>query len=179
MRNREAATAKLVRQGVTLARASGSNVRFEILALDETSVDNTLSVLSILHSQVPQLRTFQDLEPGSAIMRAARVAHGRTWLLVDDAVDEGLSTWAVEQVFRGKRAAVVPGTLLCVERGIGQAALSWTKGGLVTAQRQVESTLKARGEQAAFSPPNENGLRKRASIFVRGRLGGLGLDKPG
>ena len=37
---------------------------FELLALDERSGDNTLSVLSVLHGQIPNLRTLQDVDPG-------------------------------------------------------------------------------------------------------------------
>src|SRR5690606_32238248 len=102
---------------------------YELLALDESSRDNTLSVLSILHAKLPQLRTIQGLAPGTAAMRAARTARGRVWLLVDSPFDSEHGLWATRQVFCGDKAAIVPGEVLAVHRNLGQAALGWLTGG--------------------------------------------------
>ncbi len=166
---------------VDLADDAAGLLPFEILALDERSRDNTLSVLSILHAKVPQLRTISDLEPGTALMRAARSAHGRVWLITDGLLDPDHALWATRQVFCGDRAAVIPGELLAIRRNLGQATLGWLRGGLITAQQEVERMLGANGERPAWSPPRESGVRERASRFVRGRLGRLGLghlDRP-
>ena len=80
----------------------------EILALDQRSGDNTLSVLSLLHGQIPSLRTLQDVEPGQAIRRATRVARGAVWLVMDRPLDPDLGAWGVGQVLRGHRAAIIP-----------------------------------------------------------------------
>jgi hypothetical protein len=154
---------------------------FEILALDERSRDNTLAALSILHAKVPQLRTISDLEPGTAIMRAARSAHGRVWLLLDGPFDGDHALWATRQVFCGDRAAMIPGELLAIRRNLGQATLGWLRGGLIGAQQEVERMLEAHGDRAAWSPPHKQGVRERASRFLRGRVGRLGLghlDRP-
>lgn len=154
---------------------------FEILALDEGSVDNTLSVLSVLHGQFAELRTMQDLEPGTAVMRAARLARGRVWLLLDRVVEQELCHWGARQVFCGHRAAVVPGELLAVERGLGQASLGWLRGGLVAAQSAVERSLDAQGELPVRSPAPDRGIKERARLILRGRLSRLGLgafDRP-
>jgi hypothetical protein len=154
---------------------------FEILALDESSTDNTLSVLSLLHPQFGELRSIQDLEPGTAVMRAARAARGRVWLILDRDVDPELATWGIEQVLRGHRAAIVPGELLAVERGLGQATLGWLRGGLVAAQRELERALAAQGRAPARSPAPDRGIKDRARLLLRGRLSRLGLsafDRP-
>jgi hypothetical protein len=148
---------------------------FELLALDESSRDNTLSVLSILHAKVAELVTITDLEPGAAIMRAARAATGRVWLLADGPFAVEHALWAARQVFCGDRAAVVPGELLAVERNLGQATLGWLRGGLAGAQREVEQMLAAHGQHGAWSPARAWGVRQRARLFVRGRLGQIGL----
>ena len=153
------------------------DLEFELIALDERSRDNTASVLSILHARIPQLRTFQDLEPGTAVMRAARAARGRVWLIADAPFDSDHGLWATRQVFCGDRAALVPGEVLAVARGVGQAALGWLAGGLVSAQREVERMLEAQGQQPAWSPPRGQSLRDRARLFVRGRLGRAGLGR--
>src|SRR6185503_19105626 len=104
-----------------LARESGRDrpLAFEVLALDERSGDNTASVLSVLHGQVPYLRTLQDLDRGTAIRSASRVARGDVWLVLDRPVDPELAGWAVAQVLGGRRAAIVPGEILVVHRSVG------------------------------------------------------------
>ena len=151
------------------------DLSFELLALDESSRDNTPSVLSVLHTKHPQLRTLEQLEPGTAVMRAARGAKGRAWLLVDSPFEFGHALWAVRQVFCSDPAALVPGELLAVRRGVGQAALGWHKGGLVGAQREVGRMLASHNERPAYSPPRNKALTKRARLFVRGQLGRVGL----
>ena len=150
---------------------------YELLALDESSRDNTLSVLSILHDKHSQLRSFQELDRGSAVMRSARLARGRVWLIVDAPFDSAHALWATRQVFCGDQAAVVPGEVLALRRGVGQAALGWLEGGLVSAQREVEKLLESHGQHPAWSPPRNRALRSRARLFVRGRLGRVGLGQ--
>jgi hypothetical protein len=204
LRNVEPSVATMVRRAAALGRAladdpplvdgpadatrdeqsalpSPGAFAYEILALDQSSTDNTLSVLSVLHGQFAELRTVQDLEPGSAVMRAARLARGRVWLLLDRVVDQELCHWGARQVFCGHRAAVVPGELLAVERGVGQASLGWLRGGLVAAQGAVERSLEAQGELPVRSPAPDRGLKERARLILRGRLSRLGLgafDRP-
>jgi glycosyltransferase involved in cell wall biosynthesis len=154
---------------------------FEHIALDERSGDNTLSVLSVLHGQIPNLRTLQDLTPGSSVRRAAAVARGDTWLFIDHPVDPELAAWGVSQVLRGQRAAVVPGEILAVDRHVGGEVLSRLAGGLVSAQNAVVRYLRARDEQPAWSPPPQRSTVARARLLVRGSLGRLGFirfDRP-
>jgi hypothetical protein len=158
-------------------RDPGRELDYEILALDESSRDNTLSVLSILHAKLPQLRTVQDLAPGTAVMTAARAALGRVWLLADSPFDPQRGLWATRQVFCGDPAALVPGEVLAVRRNLGQTALGWLPGGLVSAQREVERLLASYGQQPAWSPPRERALRNTAKLFARAQLGRIGLGR--
>lgn len=154
---------------------------FEILAIDERSGDNTLAVLSVLHGQLPNLRTLQDVEIGRAIRRASRVARGIAWLVLDHAIDPTLAGWALSQVLSGQRAAIVPGELLAVDRAAGSEALRNLTGGLVSAQYAVVRHLRARGEAAAFSPPPDRRAVSRARLLLRSSLTRLGLarfDRP-
>ncbi|EDM80167.1 hypothetical protein PPSIR1_35992 [Plesiocystis pacifica SIR-1] len=150
-------------------------LRHELLALDEGSRDNTLSVLSILHRKLPELRSIQDLPRGTAVRQLARTARGRVWLIVDAPFEVDRALWAARQVFCGDPAALIPGEVLAVGRNLGQAALGWHRGGLVSAQREVQAMLDSHGQHAAWSPPRDHGLRQRATLFVRGRLGRVGL----
>lgn len=187
LRNAEHTVASMVRQAAAVARdldgvgQLSSPVRFEVLTLDERSGDNTLSTLSLLHGQVPELRTLQDLEPGSAISRSTRVAAGRIWAIVDKPIEASLLRWALSQVACGHRAALVPGELLVVERELALVSLSRMRGGLVRAQHLVERELRRRGERPAFSPRPEEGRASAARFRVRKALAELGfgrLDRP-
>jgi hypothetical protein len=186
VRDQENAVASLVR----CAAAIEDHVRWpeerspptlELLAIDERSGDNTLAVLSVLHGQLPNLRTLQDVEIGRGIRRASRVARGNVWLVLDHAIDPALAGWAVSQVLSGQRAAIVPGELLAVDRSAGAEALRTLTGGLVSAQSAVVRYLRARGEAAAFSPAPDRRTLSRARLLLRSSLTRLGLsrfDKP-
>jgi hypothetical protein len=175
--HRSPADAVPSRDALVTGSVHAGDLDFELLALDESSRDNTLSALSILHSKVPQLRTIQQLEPGAAIRRAAREAAGRVWLLVDAPFDPEHGLWATRQVFCGQPAALVPGEVLAVRRNVGQSALGWHRGGLVGAQRDVERMLARHGQRAAWSPPRDRALSNQLRLFVRGRLGAVGLGR--
>jgi hypothetical protein len=154
----------------------------EILALDQRSGDNTLSVLSLLHGQIPSLRTLQDVEPGQALRRAARMARGAVWLVMDRPLDPELGAWGVGQVLRGHRAAIIPGEMLVVDEALGITVLPRLPGGLVSAQQAVTRHLRGLSLAPVWSPPSKKGAVQRARLFVRGQLGrfGLGwLDRPG
>ncbi|MCB9567507.1 MAG: hypothetical protein H6710_09915 [Myxococcales bacterium] len=182
LRDIESAVVGMVRDAQELAAGLAGDGHFELLALDEHSRDNTLSLLSILHAQIPALRTLQDLRPGAAIRRGARLARGRRWLIVDRPVTPELMRWALLQMTEhGHPAAVVPGEVLAVDAALGARALGDLRGGLVSAQREVERVLQTRGERAAWRPAPNRGVAERALLFVRGRLSTLGLgqlDRP-
>lgn len=178
LRNREPAVTQMVRRAVDVVRSLGAKGRsFELLAVDQTSVDNTLSLLSVLHARIPELRILQDVRQGMAVVEAARAARGDRWLLVDRVVDPQLMTWGLNQLESGKRAALVPGEILAVEARLGAQVLGHRAGGLVSAQQAVEHELVARGQRAAWSPAPDRGVAERAALFVRQRLGWVGLSQ--
>lgn len=154
----------------------------EILALDQRSGDNTLSVLSVLHGKIPSLRTLQDVEPGLAIRRATAVARGAVWVVIDHPLDPDLGAWGVGQVLRGHRAAIIPGEMLVVDQPLGVTVLPRIAGGLVSAQQAITRHLRGQNLQPVWNPPSKRGAAHRARLFVRGQLGRLGLgrlDRPG
>lgn len=178
LRNREPAVTQMVRRAVEAVRgASPRAPKFELLALDQTSVDNTLSLLSVLHARLPELRILQDVRQGMAVIEAARAARGEKWLVVDRLVDPELMTWGLRQLDAGKRAAIVPGEILAVDARLGAQVLGNLTGGLVSAQQAVEQAMSARGQRPAWSPAPDRGVAERALLFVRRRLGWVGLEQ--
>lgn len=181
LRNREPAVAGMVRVAVELGRATAGAGNFEVLALDEHSGDNTLALLSVLHGRVPELRTLQEVREGTAVATAARMARGEHCVCFDRVVDPELARWGVRQLAGGNRAAVVPGEILAVETRLGAHVLGSLYGGLVSAQQAVEREMEARGQHVAWRPAPDRGLAERALLFVRRRLGWVGLgqlDRP-
>lgn len=182
LRNGEPAVTAMVRRVVDVVRSSDLRSQpFEVLAVDQTSVDNTLSLLSVLHARVPELRVLQDVRQGMAVVEAARAARGERWLLVDRLVDPTLMHWGLQQFAAGKRAAIIPGEILGVDAGLGAQVLGNLSGGLVSAQQAIEHELRARGQRPAWSPAPDRGVAERALLFLRGRLGWMGLgqlDRP-
>lgn len=159
----------------------GRALALEILALDERSGDNTSSMLSVLHGQHPELRTLQDLDRGSALRCAARLARGDVWLVFDRPVVPELAAWAVGQVIVGQRAAIVPGEILAIHRSVGVDVLRSLDGGLAVAQRVVARYLRRLGETPAQCPAPSATRLDRALVFLRGQSGRVGLgflDRP-
>lgn len=187
LHDQEAQTAATVRAALEIAKRvplpeDRAALEAEILALDQRSGDNTLSVLSVLHGQIPSLRTLQDVEPGLAIRRATAVARGSVWMVIDRPLDPELGAWGVGQVLRGHRAAIIPGEMLVVDQPLGVTVLPRIAGGLVSAQHAITRHLRGQNLQPVWSPPSKKGPAHRARLFVRGQLGRLGLgrlDRPG
>ncbi len=187
VRNAEPYVTTLARQAAAVGRsltedgALDAPARFEIVLLDERSGDNTLAHVSLLHGQIPELRTVQDVEPGRALARAARVAQGSAWLVLDHPVADDLARWAAAQVARGQVAAMVPGEVLALTRDLGVKVLGPLRGGLVAAQRAVRRATTQTDSPVAFSPAPRADLRSRAVLRARAvasRLGLARLDRP-
>ncbi len=186
LRNQERTVARTVRQAAEVGRSleigDERGPRFEILALDERSGDNTLALLSLLHGQIPELRTVQDLAPGRALARGVRLAQGELLVVLDHPTDVDLLRWAGEQVARGHRAAVVPGEVLAVRREEAVRLLAGRRAGLVGAQQVVATALGGVPRGVAYSPPPPRSVAARTRMRARtvaARLGLGRLDHPG
>jgi len=169
-------TATQIFEHVTLPQGRVTEITFEILALDERSGDNTLSVLSVLHGRIAELCTVQDVDPGASLHRASKVARGQTWLIQDKPIAPMDGAWALTRVFGGARAAAVPGEVLVVPRPLGQRLLRDFRGGLVSAQNLVGRFLHKRGEELVMRDHPQARLA-RARLLLRGGLGRLGLSR--
>lgn len=189
LRDQEKRVASIVRSAADVARhvvrpnddPDDGEISMELVALDERSGDNTLAVLSLLHTQLGNLRTLQDLDSGTSIRRGAAAARGRVWMVLDSVVDPRLAGWALTQVLGGQRAAIVPGEILVVDRALGATVLQSRRGGLVSSQRAVQNYLRLQDTPPAWSPSPKRGAVAKARLFVRGRLGRFGmawLDRP-
>lgn len=176
LHEQETAVARIVRGALQTAReALGPDGSLELIAVDERSGDNTLSHLSILQHKLPELRVLEAPKRGRGIQVAARVARGKTWIIVDHNVDPKILRWGIESLRKGHRAAVVPGEVLVVDAKLGHG-LSKLRGGLVAAERAVARVLEREGLKPAWGSGPRRGLKQRASLMLRRSVGQIGLS---
>lgn len=182
LRNREHEVASTIRAAADITKHVRSpegetpEIAVEILALDERSGDNTLSVLSVLHGQIPGLRTIKDVVLGTSLRRASKIARGEVWVILDHAIAPASAAWALNEVLRGARAAVIPGEVLAMEGRLGTRLLAECRGGLVAAQREVVRFLRKHGEHAVVSEPGD-GRKLRVRDRLRRGLARLGIGR--
>jgi hypothetical protein len=117
-----------VRRTVAHLRALG--LRFEVLALDEGSRDNSLAVLALLRRELPQLTVMSGAGPDEGVARGAVRACGRTLLVVDPRRDVALGAlaWALGRIAAGRDAVVLEGRYLVARRLTTFSLLSQLRG---------------------------------------------------
>ena len=74
------------------AHLQALGVRGEILAVDESSGDNTLPLLSLLRRELPALKVVCGVAPGRGFVRGAELARGRALVLLDARSEAPLSS---------------------------------------------------------------------------------------
>ncbi len=126
------------------------DARFEIIAADEDSRDNSVALLSLLHDHgvLPELRIVsagRDL--GFTV--GSRVARGRTvWLLDIDHAGRPFAPfwWAQGRVAGGEvDAVIVPGRFIVCRRTQSWRVLEETRGRGVAYERRFTRRALARG----------------------------------
>jgi hypothetical protein len=105
-------------------------VRFEILAVDEGSSDNSVALLWLLRETVPSLRLLAGVH-GKGFAAGAREARGRALLLWDPAnhaAPLGPLAWAQARLASGCDVAVVPGRFALCRRTAAWRAVDRARG---------------------------------------------------
>jgi len=84
---------------------------FELVAVNDGSRDNTLSMLELLAARVPELRVIRASSAGRAYMRGAAEAHGSVLILMDAARPISLAPlgWALSRLAGGRDAVIFRG----------------------------------------------------------------------
>lgn len=105
--------------GRTAAHLRALNLRFEILAVDEGSGDNSLAVLSLVRRTVPELRVIIGKGAGRGFADGAAEARGSVlWLLDAACVAASVASflWAYTRVRERTDAVVVEGRYVVCRR---------------------------------------------------------------
>jgi hypothetical protein len=137
------------RQVRTLAQHLRSLGRsFEIVAVNDGSRDNTLAVLNLLESEVPELRLVCRDALGRAFLRGAAEARGQTVVLASVSATAGASTWsilgwALGRVESGKDAVVLRGRFTVARRLPCLPAIARAKGPTPSFERRFEREISA------------------------------------
>lgn len=98
-----------VKAVVAHLRALGRS--FELIAVNDGSRDNALSMLELLTARVPELRVIRASAAGRAFMRGASEANGTLLILMDAARAVSLAPlgWALSRLAAGRDAVVFRG----------------------------------------------------------------------
>jgi glycosyltransferase involved in cell wall biosynthesis len=142
--------------------------RFEIIAVDEDSRDNSVALLSLLRASAPELQIVVASREGRAYAAGARVARGRVlWLLDAAHADSPLAAfgWALRRVLADEADLIdVDRRFLVCRRTRVWALLDDARGrGDVFARRLVRRArsrrLKVEGLPAPASKTPQSGGR--------------------
>lgn len=94
------------------------HLRFEILAVDEGSWDNTLSLLALMKRSIPELDVVAGVEAGRGLARGAELARGRAVLILDARAPAPLPVvnFSLQQIEQGRDVVAVAGRCLVLHR---------------------------------------------------------------
>lgn len=124
-------------------------LRFEILAVDEDSGDNSHAVLALMRAQVPELRVIHAPGKGRGADAGASRAQGRMlWLIDPDTALGSLAqaTLAIQQVSAGEvDAVVVHDHYVIANRMRALPSIAGLRGGRDARRRRLARRMAARG----------------------------------
>jgi hypothetical protein len=147
--------------------------RFEIIAVDELSGDNTLTLLGRLKLELPELRVIAGARPGDGYVRGAEQAQGRAILLLDARCEAPLSAlgFALGRLGDGWDATAVHGRFLLLRRARTFSAFS-----ALTHHRdpvELERRFLRRAASLGLRVDHASNLPRHASPWHRFRDGVL------
>jgi len=100
------------------AHLTSLGLRAEIVAVDERSRDNTLSLLALLKRDVPGLVVEAGVRPGQGIVRGVAKARGKSLIILDARCQSPLSAlgFALMRLEAGRDGVAVGGRYLVLDR---------------------------------------------------------------
>lgn len=100
------------------AHLRGLDVSFEILAVNDGSSDNSLSIAALLAATVPELRVFPRNVAGRAFLRGTSEARGAVVVLLDASRTVSFAPlgWALSRLKAGREAVILRGRYIVARR---------------------------------------------------------------
>ena len=91
---------------------------FEIVAVNDGSVDNSMPMLELLAMRMPELRIVRASAAGRAFLRGASEARGAVLVLVEASrpVSLGPLAWALSRLAAGREAVILRGRYIVARR---------------------------------------------------------------
>jgi Glycosyl transferase family 2 len=91
---------------------------FEILAINDGSTDNSMSVATLIAAQIPELRVLARNVAGRAFLRGASEARGAVVVLLEAgrAVSFAPLGWALSRLAAGREAVILRGRYIVARR---------------------------------------------------------------
>jgi glycosyltransferase involved in cell wall biosynthesis len=135
------------------------NANFEIIAVNDGSRDNSFAVLRLLALEIPQLRLCLAESAGRVFVRGVAEARGSIVVLREAGSTDVLPAaigWDISRIAAGRRAVVLRGRCIVVDRMAGLPAILRTRGRGELYERSFEraaAELFYRDPQRVPQPP--------------------------
>jgi glycosyltransferase involved in cell wall biosynthesis len=139
----------------------GAGLAFEILAVNDGCCDNSLAVLQLLATQIPELRLSGGDATGKAFVRGTAEASGRLVALVEAGRGElplAALTWAVARLARDKDAVVLRGRCIVAHRLTCLPAIIRAVGRGALFERTFERSARGLALEIVGLRPRSHGL---------------------
>jgi hypothetical protein len=116
VRNDEERVGHQIRSVASHLRRLG--LRFEILAVNDGSADNSLSIATLLAANVPELRVLSRNVSGRAFLRGVSEARGAAVVLLDASRTVSFAPlgWALSRLAAGREAVILRGRYIVARR---------------------------------------------------------------
>jgi hypothetical protein len=116
VRNDEERVGHQIRSVASHLRRLG--LRFEILAVNDGSADNSLSIATLLAASVPELRVLSRNVSGRAFLRGVSEARGAAVVLLDASRTVSFAPlgWALSRLSAGREAVILRGRYIVARR---------------------------------------------------------------
>lgn len=133
--------------------------RFEIVAVNDGSRDNTLAMLELLRARIPQLRVLRANAAGRAFLRGTGEARGHIVVLCEASrpLFLGPLGWAFGRIAAGREAIVLRGRYIVARRLMALPIIVRATGPGLLFERVFEQRARDLGIDILGSRPTETG----------------------
>jgi hypothetical protein len=133
----------------------GMGLDFEIVAVNDGSVDNSMPMLELLASRMPALRIVRANAAGRAFLRGASEARGAIVVLLEASrpVSLGPLAWALSRLAAGREAVILRGRCIVARRLLALPVIVRATGPGLLFERVFERRAQDLGIDVVGSHP--------------------------
>ena len=137
------------------AHAAAMGLAFEILAVNDGSRDNSLSMLELVGARIPELRILRASAGGRAFLRGATEARGALLVLAEAERPLSLAPlgWALSRLASGREVVILRGRYIVARRLLALPIIARAPGPGLLFERVFEQRAQDLGVDVIGSRP--------------------------